>query len=62
MEIPPPRDSRCRRPADALAEGLPGTLKVPKPAYPLGPRFAGPRQGLAGGCAPSHPPNGNGTS
>ena len=29
---------------------------------PLGPRFAGPRQGLAGGCAPSGPPNGNGTS
>ena len=35
---------------------------MPKPAYPLGPRFAGPRQGLAGGCAPSDPPNGNGTS
>ena len=32
-----------------------------EPAYPLGPRFAGPRQGLAGGCAPSDPPNGNGT-
>ena len=30
--------------------------KVDKPAYPLGPRFAGPRQGLAGGCAPSDPP------
>ena len=30
-----------------------------KPAYPLGPRFAGPRQGLAGGCAPSDPHNGN---
>ena len=28
----------------------------------MGPRFAGPRQGLAGGCAPSDPPNGNGTS
>ena len=28
-------------------------------AYPLGPRFAGPRQGLAGGCAPCDPPNGN---
>ena len=27
-----------------------------EPAYPLGPRFAGPRQGLAGGCAPSGPP------
>ena len=24
-------------------------------AYPLGPRFAGPRQGLAGGCAPFDP-------
>ena len=35
--------------------------KVVKPAYPLGPRFAGPRQGLAGGCAPCDPPNGNGT-
>ena len=32
-----------------------------EPAYPLGPRFAGPRQGLAGGCAPCDPPNGNGT-
>ena len=30
-------------------------LKVRKPAYPLGPRFAGPRQGLAGGSAPSTP-------
>ena len=37
-------------------------LTVQEPAYPLGPRFAGPRQGLAGGCAPSDPPNGNGTS
>ena len=27
-----------------------------EPAYPLGPRFAGPRQGLAGGCAPFDPP------
>ena len=36
-------------------------LTVQEPAYPLGPRFAGPRQGLAGGCAPSDPPNGNGT-
>ena len=31
------------------------------PAYPLGLRFAGPRQWLAGGSAPSDPPNGNGT-
>ena len=28
----------------------------PEPAYPLGPRFAGPRRGLAGGCAPFDPP------
>ena len=39
-----------------------GRLRHDEPAYPLGPRFAGPRQGLAGGCAPSDPPNGNGTS
>ena len=32
-----------------------------EPTYPLRPHFAGPRQGLAGGCAPSDPPNGNGT-
>ena len=31
-------------------------LTVQEPAYPLGPRFAGPRPGLAGGCAPSGPP------
>ena len=36
-------------------------LRHHEPAYPLGPHFAGPRQGLAGGCAPSDPPNGNGT-
>ena len=41
---------------------LSAASKARKPAYPLGPRFAGPRQGLAGGCAPSDPPNGNGTS
>ena len=29
--------------------------------YPLRRRFAGPRQGLAGGWVPSDPPNGNGT-
>ena len=38
--------------------GLSGALNERKPAYPLGPRFAGPRQELAGGCAPSDPPNG----
>ena len=32
------------------------TLTCHEPAYPLGPRFAGPRQGLAGGCAPFDPP------
>ena len=41
--------------------GLSAAAKADEPAYPLGPRFAGPRQGLAGGCAPSDPPNGNGT-
>ena len=34
----------------------PDTVRRHEPAYPLGPRFAGPRQGLAGGCAPSDPP------
>ena len=37
-------------------------LRLGCSAYPLEPRFAGPRQGLAGGCAPLTPPNGNGTS
>ena len=36
--------------------GLSAAPKAGEPAYPLGPRFAGPRQGLAGGCAPSGPP------
>ena len=31
-------------------------LTVQEPAYPLGPRFAGPRQGLARDSAPSIPP------
>ena len=35
---------------------LSAASKARKPAYPLGPRFARPRQGLAGGCAPSDPP------
>ena len=42
--------------------GLSDAAKAGEPAYPLGPRLAGPRQGLTGGCAPSDPPNGNGTS
>ena len=33
METPPTRDSRRRRPSGALAGGLSGTLKVPKPAH-----------------------------
>ena len=41
--------------------GLSDAANAGEPAYPLGPRFAGPRQGLAGGYAPSDPPNGNGT-
>ena len=36
--------------------GESGGLSAREPAYPLGPRFAGPRQGLAGGCAPFDPP------
>ena len=31
-------------------------LRCVSQQYPLGPRFAGPRQWLAGGCAPSDPP------
>ena len=51
-----PAGSRARR------RGLSDAAKAGEPAYPLGPRFAGPRQGLARGCAPYDPPNGNGTS
>ena len=50
-----------RRLSETSATGLSDAAKAGEPAYPLGPRFAGPRQGLAGGCAPSDPPNGNGT-
>ena len=36
----------------------PSWVTVLEPAYPLGPRFAGPRQGLArGGSAPFDPPD-----
>ena len=55
-------DGSRRRVSDTSATGSLDAAKVREPAYPLGPRFAGPRQGLAGGCAPSDPPNGNGTS
>ena len=44
-----------------LRTGSSGAAKAGEPAYPLGPRFACPRRGLAGGCAPSDPPNGSGT-
>ena len=41
----------------SLRTGLSDTAKVGEPAYPLGPRFAGPRQGLArGGSAPLRSP------
>ena len=33
----------------------PDTVRRHEPAYPLGPRFAGPRQGLTMGSAPSTP-------
>ena len=50
-----------RRLSETSATGLSDAAKAGEPAYPLGPRFAGPRQWLAGGCAPCDPPNGNGT-
>ena len=59
---PPPNWRRADgRLSETSATGLSDAAKAGEPAYPLGPRFAGPRQGLAGGCAPSDPPNGNGT-
>ena len=36
-----------RRVSDTSATGLSDAAKAGEPAYPLGPRFAGPRQGLA---------------
>ena len=51
-----------RRLADASAPGLSNALKAGEPAYPPWPRFARPRRELAGGCAPSDPPNANGAS
>ena len=41
-----PARSRARR------RGSSDTANAGEPAYPLGPRFAGPRQGLAGGAPP----------
>ena len=46
--------------ARARSTGSLGAAKVGEPAHPLGPRSASPRQGLAGGRAPSDPYNGNG--
>ena len=42
------------------ATGRNPPIEAVEPAYPLGPRFAGPRQGLAGGrsLAPPRPPAG----
>ena len=51
-----------RRASRRPGNGLSDAPKAVKPAYPLGPRFACPRQGLAGGCAPSDPRNGNGAA
>ena len=44
-----------RRVSDTSATGLSDAAKAGEPAYPLGPRFAGPRQGLARDSAPSIP-------
>ena len=46
-----PDRSRARR------RGLPDSANAGESAYPLGPRFAGPRQGLARGSTPSIPQN-----
>ena len=60
--VDPPR-SQCRRtsPSGAEERGREGWLmpvSSHEPAYPLGPRFAGPRQGLARDSAPSIPQGG----
>ena len=41
-----------RRLSETSATGLSDAAKAGEPAYPLGPRFAGPRQGLARGAPP----------
>ena len=41
-----------RRLSETSATGLSDAAKAGEPAYPLGPRFAGPRQWLAGGAPP----------
>ena len=62
LYAPSSRKSRCGPVRLDRWGPAPDAVSRHEPAYPLGPRFAGPRQGLAGGCAPSDPPNGNGTS
>ena len=44
-----------RRLSETSATGLSDAAKAGEPVYPLGPRFARPRQGLARGSAPSIP-------
>ena len=50
-----PAGGRASRGPLKSATGLSDAAKAGEPAYPLGPRFAGPRQGLARDCAPSIP-------
>ena len=47
-----------RRLSETSSTGLSDAAKAGEPAYPLGPRFAGPRQGLARDSAPSIPEEG----
>ena len=49
-----PERPRLRR------SGLSDAANAGEPAYPPWPHFACPPEGLAGGCAPSDPRNGNG--
>ena len=69
VEVPPAAmPSRTVRPtpsaAASRASAGPARSTVRCPSQPTlwGHASRGPRQGLAGGCAPSDPPNGNGTS
>ena len=49
-----------RRVPDAAPTGSLDARFVVEPAYSLGPHSVSPLRRLAGGCAPSDPPNGNG--
>ena len=49
-----------RRVPDAAPKGVLDARFVVQPAYSLGPHSVSPLRRLAGGCAPSDPPNGNG--